>query len=101
MLRALSGKGFFMRGFPMFLKQFVAAALAAGVTAAAGAADAPQPPKPKPDDLVCTYERPTGSNVPRRICMTQSRRDQLTKDSQETMRRLQGPSKTPGARSSN
>lgn len=39
-----------------------------------------------PNRIVCTLERPTGSNIPRRVCMTAAQRDALRQNTQQTLR---------------
>jgi hypothetical protein len=54
-----------------------------GSGSASGAANAAAPAPP----LVCRTERPTGSNIPRRVCYTQEELDQTILEAQDAHRR--------------
>ena len=65
-------------------------ALALAPACAAAKETSPAAEKPK---LVCTKERTTGSNLPRRVCMTQAQHEERRKHDQEAMERLRSAPK--------
>jgi hypothetical protein len=61
-------------------------------SAASGASSAPAASTSSPqvaakDRLICRYERPTGSNIPERICYTQEQLDEMSRAAQDAARR--------------
>lgn len=46
-------------------------------------------------ELVCTTEKPTGSNIPKRICRTQAVIDEEQAQAEEFVKRLNAPRPTP------
>jgi hypothetical protein len=44
-------------------------------------------PEVAKDRLICRYERPTGSNIPERICYTQDQLDEMSRAAQDAARR--------------
>lgn len=87
----------------MFLKRISGVLLVAASMVATAAADdpssekKPEPPQERPDDLICTYERPVGTNIPRRVCATRAQRDQQQRDSQDAARRMRSPGNSAGS----
>lgn len=65
----------------------LATALALMASPALGA-DAPPAPKPDDDDqkVVCKKERPTGSRIPTRVCMTKAQWEGVRDGAEETFR---------------
>ena len=49
-----------------------------------------------PDELVCEYEKVTGSHFKKRVCMTRGEREQLRLQTQEAMRSNPSPAATEG-----
>jgi hypothetical protein len=47
------------------------------------------------DELVCTTEKPTGSNIPKRICRTRAVVEKDEAEAQEFVRRLNAPRPDP------
>lgn len=51
---------------------------------------APQDAQPTvqtpPEEKICTLERTTGSNIPRKVCLTREQRDAMRMQSQQEMR---------------
>lgn len=39
-----------------------------------------------PEEKICTLERTTGSNIPRKVCLTKAQRDVMRAQSQQEMR---------------
>jgi len=77
------------------IKRHWIACLLALAVAPAYSAEAPAD-KPR---LVCTKERSTGSNLPRRVCMTQAQHDERRKRDREAMERMRAgtrPNDTSG-----
>lgn len=76
----------------MLLKLSLATLVGAVTLVASAAALAAKPAEPAPatekPKLVCTSERTLGSHLPKRVCMTQSARDERSKRDQEAMRTL-------------
>jgi hypothetical protein len=76
----------------MFLKQLSAALLVACVATAAGAVEVPvkkgakAAAEARADDLVCTYERATGSHLKKRVCATRAQREARAAADQDIMR---------------
>ena len=56
--------------------------------ASAPAAAASKPTASDDDKLICEYERPVGSNIPRKVCRTQAQIDREREAAQEKMREL-------------
>ncbi|HEY6101451.1 MAG TPA: hypothetical protein VIW03_18580 [Anaeromyxobacter sp.] len=55
--------------------------------AAGGAAQAPAKAESPKTSLVCRTERPTGSNIPRRVCYSQDDLDEMSQAAQDAHRR--------------
>jgi hypothetical protein len=66
-----------------------ASSRSASGSAASGApvANAASPQPAAKDRLICRYERPTGSNIPERICYTQDQLDEMSRAAQDAARR--------------
>jgi len=43
------------------------------------------PTEARPDDLICTYEKTTGSHLKKRVCATRSDREQRARADQDAM----------------
>ena len=57
------------------------------------------PPAAEKPQLVCTKERTTGSNLRKRVCMTQAQHEERRKHDQEAMSRLRDrPEPLPATR---
>lgn len=86
----------------MSLKAMSALLLATGVMASAQAADgkAGGAAGQKPDDVICTYEKKTGSHLKQRVCATRTERDEIARQDQEALRKFKGGSSAKGAGSS-
>lgn len=79
-----------MRALSRFRLAAVACALAFALPALA--AEAPKKaskPAPQKPNVVCTYETPTGSHFPKKICTTQEHRTERRNADQEAMRNTQ------------
>jgi hypothetical protein len=83
----------------MSLKKMSALLLAAGVMASAQAAEQKSgaAAEQKPDDIVCTYEKKTGSHLKQRICTTRAERDEIARQDQEALRKFKSGSGARGA----
>ena len=69
------------------------AVLAIGLALAAGPAVANEPVATEDadkDKVVCKWEARTGSNVPRKICLTKGQREQLAAESRMLLRESMG-----------
>lgn len=56
-------------------------------SAASGSGPASAQPVAAKDQLICRYERPTGSNIPTRVCYTQEQLDEMSQATQDALRR--------------
>lgn len=72
----------------------MACALPALAVEAPRKAAAVKPAEPKPK-LHCTYETPTGSHFPKKICATDSQRDERRAADQEAMRNTTNNRRAP------
>ncbi|HUS25048.1 MAG TPA: hypothetical protein VM369_08870 [Candidatus Binatia bacterium] len=90
----------------MKLSQALALAALMGTACAVQAETAkPANSGARPDDVVCTYEKTTGSHLGRRVCATRAAREQRAKENQEAMTALRrgnnggsGGGSSPGGR---
>lgn len=74
----------------MIFKRISVLLLAGGLSASVFASSSsPQPPKAgeeRPDDVICTFEKPMGSHIKRKVCATRQAREEKTKADQELMK---------------
>lgn len=77
----------------MGLKRMSVLLLSGGMAFSVLAAESKPTPKKsaeaRPDDLVCVYERSTGSNIGRRVCATRKEREERAQRDRDEMQRLQ------------
>ena len=73
-------------------KLLAVAAICAVISGTAWAEEATDS-KSDPNRIICKTEKPIGSNIPTRVCMTAAERDRQREQSQELMREVKR--KTP------
>ncbi|HYG26857.1 MAG TPA: hypothetical protein VD906_08115 [Caulobacteraceae bacterium] len=71
--------------------------LAAAIAATCGVALADEPadasksaPAADGNEMICKYERRTGSNLPRKVCLTRAQREQLAAEARLQLRQSLG-----------
>lgn len=74
-----------LRAFWMVLSLTSLQALAQEAEPAASQEAQPTVQTP-PEEKICTLERTTGSNIPRKVCLTKAQRDAMRMQSQQEMR---------------
>jgi hypothetical protein len=80
----------------MFTKHVLAGALAAILSCGVAAASDQAESGGDPNELVCTYEKRTGSHIKQKVCVTRSEREQRAREDQDSVQRLKSGGSRPG-----